>query len=49
MDGPELKIISGAYKIGKTEHTCEDAFFIHDRGFGVADGVSGWIEYGFSS
>mgnify|MGYP000952165806 CR=1 FL=1 len=27
----------------------EDAFFISERGFGIADGVSGWNDYGFSS
>lgn len=48
-DGPEIKIVSGAYKIGKVADTCEDAFFITERGFGVADGVSGWNDYGFSS
>ena len=49
VDGPEIKLVSGGFKLGKTEHTCEDAYFICDRGFGVADGVSGWVEYGFSS
>ena len=48
-DGPEFKIVSGGYKLGKLPTSCEDAYFIHDRGFGVADGVSGWIEYGFHS
>ena len=43
-----LAIISSAYTIGKSK-TNEDAFFVMDRGFGVADGVSGWIDFGFSS
>ena len=34
---------------GKNPNTCEDAYFITERGFGVADGVSGWNDYGFSS
>jgi len=44
---------SGAYQISKPSegeaHPCEDAYFITERGFGVADGVSGWNDYGFSS
>ena len=47
--GPEIRIVTGACKVGKVPHQCEDAFFISDRGFGVADGVSGWNDYGFSS
>ena len=43
-----LKIISGAYTIGKSDLN-EDAYFLMDRGFGVADGVSGWNDFGFSS
>ena len=43
-----LKIVSGAHTIGKNEHN-EDAYFIMDRGFGVADGVGAWLEFGFSS
>jgi len=34
---------------GKKVDQCEDAYFIHERGFGVSDGVSGWNDYGFSS
>jgi hypothetical protein len=49
IEGPEIKIVTGAYQIGKTANSCEDAFFITERGFGVADGVSGWNDYGFSS
>lgn len=33
---------------GKSD-TCEDAFFVSERSFGVADGVSGWNDFGFSS
>lgn len=44
-----MKLISGAFKLGKIQDSCEDAYFITDRGFGVADGVSGWNDYGFSS
>ena len=44
-----MKIVTGAYQIGKYPDSCEDAYFISDRGFGVADGVSGWNDYGFSS
>jgi hypothetical protein len=47
--GPEIKIVTGCFQLGKTPVSCEDAFFIHERGFGVADGVSGWNDYGFSS
>ena len=47
--GPDIKIVSGAFKLGKKPDSCEDAYFIHERGFGVADGVSGWNDYGFSS
>lgn len=43
-----LKLVSSAYSIGKSD-TNEDAYFISERGFGVADGVSGWIDFGFSS
>ena len=46
---PDIKIVTGGYQIGKTPDSCEDAYFITDRGFGVADGVSGWNDYGFSS
>jgi len=44
-----LRIKSAGYSIGKQADNCEDAFFVSDRGFGVADGVSGWNDYGFSS
>lgn len=44
-----MRIVTGAFKLGKVPDQCEDAFFITDRGFGVADGVSGWNDYGFSS
>lgn len=47
--GPDIKIVTGAFKLGKLPEQCEDAYFITDRGFGVADGVSGWNDYGFSS
>jgi hypothetical protein len=48
-EGPEIKLVSGAFQIGKVEDSCEDAYFITNRGFGIADGVSGWNDYGFSS
>ena len=48
-EGPEIKIVTGAHKVGKHPDSCEDAYFISDRGFGVSDGVSGWNDYGFSS
>ena len=44
-----LAIVSAAFTIGKTEDANEDAYFISDRSFGVADGVSGWVDFGFSS
>lgn len=44
-----LKLKSAGYSIGKQADNCEDAFFVSERGFGVADGVSGWNDYGFSS
>jgi hypothetical protein len=47
-DKSTLKIICGAFKIGKSEN-CEDAYFIQERSFGLADGVSGWNDFGFSS
>ena len=46
---PEMKIVTGAYSVGKHPDSCEDAYFLTERGFGVADGVSGWNDYGFSS
>lgn len=45
----EIRLVTGGYKVGKFPDSCEDAFFITERGFGVADGVSGWNDYGFSS
>lgn len=45
----EIRIVCGGSKFGKMPDSCEDAFFITERGFGVADGVSGWNDYGFSS
>ena len=44
-----LQVKSAGYSIGKQPDNCEDAFFVCERGFGVADGVSGWNDYGFSS
>ena len=44
----KLQIICGAHTIGKSDIN-EDAYFYLDRGFGVADGVSGWNDFGFSS
>jgi hypothetical protein len=35
--------------IGKKDGICEDAYFINERAVGVADGVSGWSEYGLNS
>ena len=45
----DVKLITGAFKLGKVPDQCEDAYFVTERGFGVADGVSGWNDYGFSS
>lgn len=45
----QVRLKTAGYSIGKQAHNCEDAFFISERGFGVADGVSGWNDYGFSS
>jgi serine/threonine protein phosphatase PrpC len=45
-------LISGGDQIGKVnvKHPkCEDAYFISESSFGLADGVSGWNDYGFSS
>lgn len=42
-------MVSGAKTIGKDPNHCEDAYFIHKFGMGVADGVSGWAEYGIDS
>lgn len=44
-----LSIISRGFSIGKTTESNEDAFFVSDRSFGIADGVSGWVDFGFSS
>lgn len=44
-----LKIKTAGYSIGKQPNNNEDAFFVSEKGFGVADGVSGWQDYGFSS
>ena len=46
--GAKLAIVSGAHTIGKSEQN-EDAYFLTERAFGVADGVSGWMDFGFSS
>lgn len=43
-----LEIVSGAHTIGKS-HVNEDSYFVTERAFGVADGVSGWLDFGFSS
>jgi hypothetical protein len=45
----QLRIICAGHTRGKTAETCEDAYFTSDRSFGVADGVSGWNDFGFSS
>jgi len=44
-----LSIVSESFTIGKAEDSNEDAYFISERSFGIADGVSGWVEFGFSS
>ena len=44
----DLCMKSAGYSISKSDNN-EDAYFISERGFGVADGVSGWNDYGFSS
>ena len=28
-EGPEMSIVTGAFKMGKTPYSCEDAYFIH--------------------
>lgn len=48
-ESQDVRIVTGAFFIGKVPTQCEDAYFITERGFGVADGVSGWNDYGFSS
>jgi len=45
----DLKLHSAAWVIGKDEGTCEDFFFTTERGVGVADGVSGWSQYGLNA
>ena len=48
----KIILISGGDQIGKVnvKHPkCEDAYFISESSFGLADGVSGWNDYGFSS
>ena len=48
----KIILISGGDQIGKVnvKHPkCEDAYFISEGSFGLADGVSGWNDYGFSS
>ena len=42
-------MISAAYSIGKSIKNNEDAYFIHENGFGVADGVGGWNDIGLSA
>ena len=42
-------LTSAGHQIGKEGGSCEDAFFVSERGFGVADGVGGWSDYGLSS
>ena len=44
-----LEIISAVHSIGKSTGKNEDSYFIHKKGFGVADGVGGWNEIGISS
>ncbi len=38
-------------KVSKNEdqEKCEDAFFVHERAIGVADGVGSWNKYGISA
>jgi prolyl oligopeptidase PreP (S9A serine peptidase family) len=45
----QLKIICAGHSKGKTHDNCEDSYFTSERSFGVADGVSGWNDFGFSS
>jgi hypothetical protein len=47
----EIELISDGFSISKPSDSglCEDAYFIGERSFGIADGVSGWNDYGFSS
>jgi len=45
----QLELVTAGFALGKTKETCEDAYFVSDRSFGIADGVSGWNDYGFSS
>ena len=44
-----LKLVSEGFSIGKSATANEDAFFVSTRSFGIADGVSGWNDFGFSS
>ncbi len=43
---PPLILKGGASMIGKGGRKGDDAFFFHERGVGVSDGVSGWSHYG---
>lgn len=41
--------VAGATVFEKRQRSCEDAHFITSKGVGVADGVSGWNQYGLNS
>jgi len=46
---PRFHFVNGVRLIPKNEKGGEDAFFTTDRAIGVADGVSGWYQYGIDS
>ena len=44
-----FKFLLGANSVPRRGTKGEDAYFIHSRALGVADGVSGWYQYGIDS
>eukprot|EP01022_Parablepharisma_sp_SALTPOND_P017508 TRINITY_DN2806_c0_g1_i1.p1 TRINITY_DN2806_c0_g1~~TRINITY_DN2806_c0_g1_i1.p1 ORF type:complete len:780 (+),score=74.10 TRINITY_DN2806_c0_g1_i1:395-2734(+) len=48
-NGPMFKFVTGYAMRPKDGEEGEDAYFVSERGLGVADGVSGWSAYGINA
>lgn len=42
----QMKFVASGHLISKTKNkSCEDAYFVHEKALGIADGVGGWSRF----
>ena len=49
QENSEFVFLASGNKISKeADSPCEDAFFVHNKALGIADGVGGWANFGIN-